>query len=204
MSKTWKLEDVSDRAIDARYTYYLPSKKALKLLSPGDAVKIVFLCDVENDKGWTAERMWVQITKRGTFGFEGYLDNDPYYIPDIKDGDTIRFKSKHIIQMSIDDPEPNTIDKYAPKCFVSDSVLYGEKQVTRLFRERPEKEEENYSGWTLHSNDDEEEYLNESKNWHYVSLGAVLNKGDQFIELLESRYDTEYVYDNFEKAYKKI
>jgi hypothetical protein len=204
MSKTWKIEDVSDRAIDAKYTYYLPSKKALKLLAPGDAVKIVFLCDVENDKGWNAERMWVQITKRGLFGFEGFLDNDPYYIPDIKAGDTVRFKSKHIIQISIDDPVPNSIDKYLPRCFVSDSVLNGEKKVTRLFREEPEEDQENYSGWTLFSTDDEKEYLNKSDNWHYVSLGAVLNRGDQFKELLESPYDTEYVWDESNRNYNKI
>lgn len=57
MGKTWELEDVSERAIEARYTYYLPSKEVINLLSVGDTVKVVFLCDVENDKGWTAERM---------------------------------------------------------------------------------------------------------------------------------------------------
>jgi len=204
MSNTWKLEDVSNRAIDARYTYYLPSKAAIKLLSAGDAVKIVFLCDVENDKDWTAERMWVQITKRGLLGFEGYLDNDPYYIPDIKSGDKINFKSKHIIQMSIEDPQPNIIDKYIPRCYVSDSILHGKKLVTRLFREKPKKDEDNYSGWTLYSDDDEEEYLNKSSNWHYVSLGAVLNKCDQFINLLESEYNTEYVWDDRSRTYNKI
>lgn len=204
MSKTWKLEDVSDRAIDARYTFYLPSKNVLKLLSPGDGVKVVFLCDVENDKGWSAERMWVQITKKGIFGYEGYLDNDPYYIPDIKAGDLVRFKSKHIIQISIDDPVPNIIDQYLPRCYVTDSVLNQKKQVTRLYREKPEKDDENFSGWVLFSEDDDKEYLDESDNWHYVSLGAVLNRGDHFVELLESDYDTEYVWNNIQKDYEKI
>ncbi len=204
MSNTWKLEDVSDRATDAKYTFYLPSNKALKLLSEGDAVKLVFLCDVENDKGWSAERMWVQITKIGTDGFEGYLDNDPYYIPDIKAGDIVQFQSKHIIQMSIDDPVPNTVDQYCPRCYTTSSILYGEKKVTRLFREVPEEDEENYSGWTLLSLEDKDDYLDDSKNWHYVSLGAVLNKDDQFIEFLESEYESEYIWKNSKNAYEKI
>lgn len=204
MSKTWKLEDVSDRAIDARYTFYLPSKKAIKLLSPGDAVKVVFLCDVENDKGWSAERMWVQITKKKFFGFEGFLDNDPYYIPDIKAGDPVKFKSKHIIQMSIDDPVPNNVDKYLQRCFVTSSILKENKLVTRLYRDEPEEDEKNFSGWTLYSNEDDIKYLNEKDNWNYVSLGVVLNKNDNFINILESEYGSEFAWNNDLGKYEKI
>lgn len=204
MSKTWSLEDVSDRAKDARYTYYLPSKTALKLLKLGDAVKVVFLCDVENDKGWSAERMWVQITKCGLWGYEGFLDNDPYYIPDIKAGDKVKFKSKHIIQLSIDDPEPNTVNDYVSRCYVTNSVLKGESKVSRLYREEPTNEEENYSGWTLYSLSDSEEYLNNSENWNYISLGAILNKDDRFIGLLGSSYNKEFIWEESENLFKEI
>ena len=204
MTKTWQLEDVSDRAIDAKYTYYLPSEEAIKLLSVGDGVKVVFCCDVENDKGWSAERMWVQITKISDGQYEGFLDNDPYYIPDIKAGYLVQFKAKHIIQMSIDDPVSNTVDQYIPRCYVTESVLNGNKKVTRLFREEPEENEEDYSGWTFLSKEDDESYLDDSKNWRYVSLGAVLNRDDSFIDLLESEFDSEYVWDELDSAYKKI
>ena len=204
MAKTWQLEDVSDRAIDAKYTYYLPSNAALNLLSVGDAVKIVFSCDVENDKGWSAERMWVQITEISNNQYEGYLDNDPYYIPDIEAGDLVKFESKHIIQISIDDPIPNTVDKYIPRCYVTGSILDGDQKVTRLFKEEPEENENDYSGWTFLSEKDDEQYLNDSNNWHYVSLGAVLNKDDRFIELLESEFDSEFVWDEQENVYNKI
>jgi hypothetical protein len=203
MTKTWQLEDVSDRTIDAKYTYYLPSEEALELLSVGDAVKIVFHCDVENDKGWNAERMWVQITRIGGGQYEGFLDNDPYYIPDIKAGDLVQFQSKHIIQMSIDDPIPNTVDQYILRCYVTDSILNMNKKVSRLNREEPEEDEQDYSGWTFLSEEDSEEYLNDSKNWHYVSLGAVLNRDNRFIDLLESEFDSEYVWGEPESAYKK-
>ncbi len=204
MGKTWELEDVSDRAIDARYTFYLPSREVIDLLSVGDIVKLVFLCDVENDKGWSAERMWVQITAIRDSEFEGFLDNDPYYIPDIKAGDTVVFQPNHIIQTSIDDPVPSIVDDYSSRCFVSGSVLYGDKQVTRLYREEPDEKAESYSGWMLFSVDDSEEFLSDSKNWHYVSLGAVLNKGDEFVELLESDYETGYVWDDSKNEYRKL
>ena len=204
MNKTWRLEDVSERAVDARYTFYLLSKTAIKLLKPGDAVKVVFLCDVENDKDWSAERMWVQITKCGLMGFEGYLDNDPYYIPDIKAGDKVKFKSKHIIQMSIDDPESNTVDDYILKCYVTGSILKDCRKVTRLLREKPTEDENDYSGWTLFSSDDSEEYLNISTNWNYLSLGTVLNEDDRFISLLNSDYDTDYFWDESDGNFKEI
>ena len=204
MDKTWELEDVSNRAMDARYTFYLPSTEVIEMLSVGDIVKLVFLCDVENDKGWSAERMWVQITGITDSEFEGFLDNEPYYIPDIKAGDKLVFQARHIIQTSIDDPVPSIVENYISRCFVSDSVLYGGKQVTRLFREEPGEKQENYSGWVLFSDEDDEVYLDDADNWHYVSLGAVLNKGDQFIELLESAYDTEYVWDSSNNEYKKV
>lgn len=204
MTRTWKLEDVSDRAFDAKYTYYLPSEQALNLLSVGDAVKIVFLCDVENDKGWSAERMWVQITRIEGGNFEGYLDNDPYYIPDIKAGDSVEFERKHIIQISIDDPIPNAVDQYTSRCYVTNSILIDGKKVTRLFREEPEGDEENYSGWTFFSEDDSEEYLNSSENWSYVSIGAVLNRDDDFIDLLNSEFDSEYVWDESDGLYQKV
>lgn len=204
MTKTWQLEDVSSRAKDARYTFYLPSKTALKMLKPGDEVKLIFLCDIENDKGWSAERMWVQITKIGLFSFEGFLDNEPYYIPDLKAGELIKFKTKHIIQMSIDDPVPNMVDKYFSRCYVTSSVLDNKKKVTRLYREKPEKDEENYSGWTLYSLEDSEEYLNDSSNWNYVSLGAVLNKDDRFISLLESEYDSDFFWNEDKKLFETV
>ena len=204
MIKTWSLDDVSDRPKESKYTFYLPSKTVLKNLKIGDGVKLVFNCDVENDKGWSAERMWVRITKKSILGYEGFLDNDPYYIPDIKAGDNIRFKSKHIIQTSIEDPEPNNVDKYFQRCFVTDSVLTKGKTVTRLIREEPEEDEENYTGWTLYSEEDEIEYLNESSNWHYVAIGVVLNKGDQFIDLLGSEYGSEFLWNGESKKYEKI
>jgi hypothetical protein len=204
MSKTWKLEDVSDRAKDAKYTFYLPSNEALNMLAVGDVVKVIFQCDVANDKGWSAERMWVQINKVDSGHFEGYLDNDPYYIPDIKAGDRVEFEKKHIIQMSIDDPVPSVVEQYAPRCYVTNSILRDNKKVSRLYREKPEEDEHDYSGWTLLSIDDSDEYLNDPDNWNYVSLGAVLNRDDSFIELLDSDVGSDYLWVESASLFRQI
>jgi len=50
MQKTWKLEDVSGRAIEAPYTFYLPSPQLIAQLQVGDLVKLIFQCDVENER----------------------------------------------------------------------------------------------------------------------------------------------------------
>jgi len=42
MSQTWTLDDVSPRAVDAPYTFYLPSKELLAQLQAGDIVKLIF------------------------------------------------------------------------------------------------------------------------------------------------------------------
>lgn len=99
---------------------------------------------------------------------------------------------------------PNIVDDYDSRCLVSDSVLNGGKKVNRLFREEPEEKDENYSGWVLYSDEDDEEYFNDSNNWHYVSLGVVLNIGDQFIGLLKSGYDSEYVWDSEINEYREV
>ena len=151
MKQTWHLEDVTQIAIDAPYTFYLPSKSVISQLECENIVKLMFNCDVENDQDWSAERMWVIITERQGNIFKGKLDNDPYYIPDIKAGDLVEFNDVHILQTDIEDPEANLIDKYLPRCYVTNSVLLEKNPVSHLFREEPDTEEQenNYSGWNF-------------------------------------------------------
>lgn len=136
MIKTWNLEDVTEIKKEAPYTFYLPSKFVTDNLKPGNIVKLMFMCDVENDKGWSAERMWVIITDRNEDSFTGTLDNNPYYIPDLKYKDVIEFEVKHIMQTDLSDPEPDIVDKYLPRCYVTSEVLNGFKPVGCLFTPR--------------------------------------------------------------------
>ena len=205
MSKTWSLEDVTAIGKGAPYTFYLPSSSVIKQLKEGNIVKLMFNCGVENEHGWTAERMWVIITEINNGCYKGTLDNDPKYIPDIKYQDLVEFQAKHIMQTDIEETEEDIVGKYLPRCYVTSQVLKDGLPVGQLYREHPSEEEENYSGWTLFSGLETEEYLNNGENWNYVSLGAVLNKCDRFISVLDIEdYEHEFSWDSSISAYIKI
>ncbi|SET88718.1 immunity protein Imm33 domain-containing protein [Thalassotalea agarivorans] len=205
MSKTWSLEDVTLIAKEAPYTFYLPSKSVINQLQVGSVVKLMFNCNVENEQGWSAERMWVIITEVNDGYYKGTLDNDPSYIPDIKYQDIVEFESKHIMQTDIEESESDIVEKYNPRCYVTSHVLKDGFPVGQLYREKPEENENNYSGWTLFSGLENEEYLNNSENWNFVSLGAVLNQCDRFASLLELEdYEHEFTWDESISAYVKI
>jgi hypothetical protein len=205
VDNSWYLENVTEIAKDAPYTFYLPSKELVTKIVPGNVVKLMFSCDVENKDDWSAERMWVLVTEIKDGTFKGTLDNDPSYIPDLKYKDIIEFQSKHIMQTDIDDTSTTIVDKFNPRCYVTSEVLNNGFPVHQLYWEQPEESEENYSGWTLTSGNESEVYLNDSSNWHFVSLGAVLNKCDRFISLLDIQdVDHEFVWDEASSEYKKI
>lgn len=197
-TQSWYLDDARELAEAAPYTFYLPSAEVIQLLKPGDSVKLVFRSDVENEHGYSAERMWVAITSIDGDDFRGRLDNDPLYIPDLAAGDELVFQCQHIINTQLDDPVPNIANQYWQRCFVTGRVLYDERPVGCLYREEPEACEgapEDFSGWNLMAGDEDDEYLDDPDNWHYVALGAVLNIDDRFIDLLEAPYDTEFEFD---------
>jgi len=196
MSKTWKLEDVSDRAVEAPYTFCPPSAELIAQFQVGDLVKLIFQCDIENDKGWSAERMWVEIISRDGDEFMGRLDNNPYYIPDLQWNDEIPFSSCHIIQSQRYDPVPSLAGQYTERCFVTSAVLNDQRPVHVLYREEVDAEgiERRFSGWTLMAGDETDDYCDDLGNWHFVSLGAVLNIDDRFRSLIDLPFTREIEY----------
>ncbi|TQF68164.1 DUF2185 domain-containing protein [Pseudoalteromonas luteoviolacea] len=205
VSKTWTLEDVTAIGKDAPYTFYVPSNSVVNQLKKGNSVKLMFNCDVENEHGYSAERMWVIITEVNNECYKGTLDNDPIYIPDIEYQDLVEFQAKHIMQTDIEETEEDIVGKYFPRCYVTSHVLKDGLPVGQLYREWPSEEEENYSGWALFSGLETKEYLENGENWNYVSLGAVLNQCDRFISLLDIEdFEHEYSWDDSMSAYVKI
>ena len=204
---SWNLDDARELAEAAPYTFYLPSTEVIRMLKPGDIVKLVFRCDVENEHGYTAERMWVRISRIDEHEFVGELDNDPLYIPDLAAGDEIVFGSQHIIATQLDDPVPNIASQYWQRCFVTARVLHDEQPVGCLYREDPAGSEEvleDFSGWNFMAGDEDDAYLDDAQNWLYVALGAVLNIDDRFIDLLEAPYESEFEYDIERQAFVEV
>jgi hypothetical protein len=208
MNATWTLVEASSLALEAPYTFYLPSKQVLAQLQIGDLVKLIFSCDVENEKAWSAERMWVKITSIHGDDFQGELSNSPNYIPDLYLGKAVDSSSYHIIQTQLDDPVPNPTERYWARCFVIRSVLDEKRLVGYLYHEDVDEKgrERNFSGWTLAACDESEAYLDDDENWQYVVLGAVLNIDDRLIDLLESKFvgEFEWMWSEQDKRYTKI
>jgi hypothetical protein len=207
----WYLEDARELAEVAPYTFYVPSPEVIAMLQPGDEVKLIFRCDEEfpedDEEDIAVERMWVRITEIDGDDFRGELDNEPLAIPELQPGEAIEFASYHIIDTQREDPVPNIVQQYAASCFVTARVLYDEQPVGVLYREDPDEADEvmpDFSGWNIMAGDEDDDYLEDPDNWHYVSLGSVLNIDDRFIDVLEAPFDSEFEYAAEQGAFVEV
>ncbi len=208
MVKTWNLDDVSWMALEAPYTFYLPSPQLIAQLRLGDVVKLIFRCPVENDRNWSAERMWVEIVQISGNEFRGKLKNTPNYIPDLSFDQELVFSPQHIIQTQREDPVPHLAGRYAKKCFVTNRVLNDKMAVDYLSHEEIDEagKSHDFSGWTLCAGDETDEYLDNEDNWHFVSLGLILNQDDRFRCLLDTPESKgkQFQWDVSLKSYQEI
>lgn len=182
--RSWRLDDAAIIAAENPYTFYKPSAEAIALLRPGNLVKLIFAFESDDPAAPHAERMWVKITRIDGERFHGTLDNDPRYIRDLKDTDPIEFDARHIIQTDVADPHGDPTARYWPRCFVTNRVLRDGVRVGYLYREAPDSKDD--SGWRIMVGDESDEYMDDSENIAYVSLGAVLRKDDSFRDLLDT------------------
>lgn len=192
---SWYLEDADLIAAQNPYTFFKSSRQTIAKVRPGEVVKLIFAFQSDDPKAPQAERMWVLVDSFDSDGtFKGRLDNDPYWIQDIKYGDPITFDVSHIINTEHDgQDENNLIARFTRRCFVTHRVLIDGQKVRYLYREAPDDEQD--SGWRLTANDESEEYMNDSKKISYVPLGKVLSKDDSFIHLLDSPQGSSFVWD---------
>ncbi|MEL7122813.1 MAG: DUF2185 domain-containing protein [Bacteroidota bacterium] len=196
---SWRLEDAEPIAKENKYTFYKPSLAITSQLQKGNLVKLTFVFDSDNDEHPRGERMWVKVTEVSTDHFKGELDNHPFYLHELYAGDTIQFEHKHIIDHDLDIHEPNLVDQYINRCFVTSKVLYEYKEVNYLYIDESIEidEDKHYedSGWRIFVGDETDEYVNDPENIHFVSLGAVLKRDDSFIHLLEAPIGATYERD---------
>jgi len=191
--QSWWLTDAARLADKHPYTFHKPSSEAVALLQASDEAKLIFRFDSDDPESPNAERMWVEIKQVSGNGFKGVLDNDPVYIKDLSCGDPIEFEERHIIQISIDDPVPSKTDKFLPRCFVTRRILHDGCKIGYLYREEPDCEED--SGWRFMAGDESEEYMDDTDNIFFVSLGAVLREDDSVLDLLGSAAGSSFERD---------
>lgn len=188
---TWHLVDADPVAAENPYTFYKPSRELIKRVRPGEVVKLIFRFESDDPEAPRAERMWVLVDElRPDGSFCGRLNNEPRHIIDLKVDDVVTFQPCHVINTEHDD-EDNLVERYIKRCFVTKRVLEDGQRVGYLYREEPD--EENDSGWRITANDETDEYMANSENLAYVSLGAVLSRDDSFRELLDSPAGSVFV-----------
>lgn len=190
---SWKLEDAQILANDFPYTFYKPSSEVVSRLKEGDEVKLIFEFESNDPEEPQAERMWVEIKEIKNGKFIGALDNAPAYIKDLNLGDTVEFEERHIVDTDLDDPIPSITEKYIKRCFVTNRILYKGEKIGYFYREEPDQEDD--SGWRFMIGDETDEYMDDSENISYVSLGTVLKEDDSVVEFLESPVNTYFERD---------
>jgi hypothetical protein len=190
---TWRFRDADPIAAEHPYTFYKPSRELIAKVSPGENVKLIFDFESDDPDAPGAERMWVIVDKvLDGLEFTGRLDNEPRWIKDLAAGDSIQFRACHIINTEHDDDD-NLVERYIKRCYVTNRVLQEGCRAGYLYREEPDREDD--SGWRITANDESEDYMDDSKNIAYVSLGAVLSCDDSFRDLLDAAAGSAFMRD---------
>lgn len=199
---SWHLTNADHLAAENKYTFYKPSREIIEQVVPGEVVKLIFQFESEDPEAPSAERMWVLVDEvLGQGRFRGRLNNEPRHISDLKLDDLVEFGACHIINTEHDDDD-NIVERYIKRCFVTKRVLDEGHKVGYLYRDAPDEERD--SGWRITSNTESDEYMEDSNNIAYVSLGAVLSRDDSFIELLDQPEGSAFIRDTETGAFSRV
>jgi len=180
----WRLVDPRPIREKFPYTFFVPSEEEKAAIEPGEAVKLIF--EDAKPEGAT-ERMWVIYEGRDERGWYGKLDNAPVEIAGLSAGDTIRFRSWHIVavwDMKVDDYADE--EQMFARVHVDPRVLEGarigamerrRKAWFWPFWRRPFIE----TGWMIYAEDGPRPAR---RAMAHVAVGAVLNRDDSILPWL--------------------
>ena len=205
MSDRYELVDPRPIAPSARYTYFLPTAERLEAIGPGDLVKVTMRAVPSSEK-WDAERMWVQILSVETAWLEGTLESQPDDMPGVVKGIIVCLPRTYVMDIIFVDPErratipPDPRREFWERCLVDQAVLDGEIPVHYLYREEPNQtrdgDEFPDSGWRIRGDlrGVSAEQIAE-RQVAYVALGAVLNRDDSWLALIDEPAGSAYERD---------
>ena len=200
---SWYLVNGEERRLDAPYTFFLPHPDCVASLRVGDMAKLLFEYE-DNVEQYGGERMWVSVDQRDGPDFEGRLLSDPCE-KQIAKGDLVRFRAEHILDFRYDDDRPDPAfsghREYWDRCLVDKCVLDDGVPVEYVYREEPEVLENDKhpdSGWRIRGRQgsDSDEDM-EGREATFVALGAVLNRDDSWIDLIDAPVGSAFM-RNFE------
>jgi hypothetical protein len=210
VERVFVLLDPRPIAAEAPYTCFLPSETEVLAIRRGDHAKLIFE-HVPAGQEWGVERMWVRVEGRDAREMTGRLANDPYEpTARIRAGDLVRFAPHHVVAIAWADvetaPSQARRREYWERCLVDDCVLDGSEPVEFIYRERPDMqgEADKYpdSGWRIRGRaGDKTDAEMAARKTQYVAIGAVLNKDDSWLHLIDapigSRFMREFRSNNY-------
>lgn len=202
---TVSIDDPRENAAVAPYTFFLPSENELLAIVPGDQVKIIVRSHPPSPE-WDAERMWFTVTVASGEHLTGTLDNQPHDIPQLLPGAMLRFRRSDVTDIIwgadrlTAPPRPTPRREYWDRCLVDQCVLDGDALVHFLYREQPDPatldDEYPDSGWRIrgdYRNVDDAEL--DDREVAYVALGAVLNRDDRWLHLIDAPIGSGFIRD---------
>lgn len=208
---SWHVVSGEERRLEAPYTYFLPHPDQIAALRVGDMVKLLFEYDGEVEE-YGGERMWVSVDRIDGCEFEGQLLSDPCE-NHIAKGDRVRFRREDILDFRFGDdrPEPKVPPRreYWDRCLVDECVLYSDVPVEYLYREEPDLADENDeypdSGWRVRGRqgDTSDDGMDDRKP-AYVALGAILNRDDSWLHLIDAPIGSRFIRDFETGEYRKL
>ena len=98
----WELESGVARHQAAPDTFLIPSQMERSNVRPGQAVKLLFLVELEEpdvDADVVCERMWVLVFEKVNEHFLGFLDSEPASVGKLKRGQEVLFSPEHIVDI---------------------------------------------------------------------------------------------------------
>jgi len=202
---------------EAPYTFFLPHPAVVDAVQVGDVVKLGFEYDEPGEK-WAAERMWVHIDRIEGDKYVGRLDNEPEE-NFLEYGQEVAFHRENILDVEIDKERSSDAQREAlaaleqprefwERCLVDDCVLYNDVPVEYLYREEPEvleNDQNSDSGWRIRgrqgSTSDEEM---DERDASLVAVGAVLNRDDSWLQLIDSPIGSAFMRDFDSNTYEPV
>jgi hypothetical protein len=203
----WRLISGEERRREAPYTFFLPHPDLIKSLRVGDMVKLLFEYDADVEQ-YGGERMWVTVEEIDGGQLRGRLLSDPCE-KHIARGEPIEFGSEHILDYRYgddrDEPQVPFRREYWERCIVDECVLYEGVPVEYIYREAPDMdapgEEHPDSGWRIRGRESED--VDERKA-AYVAVGAVLNRDDSWLHLIDSPVGSAFTRSFEDDSYVQI
>lgn len=196
----YEVDDPRPIAASAPYTFFLPSPADVSNLGAGDLIKAT-IRSVPPSAEWDAERLWFTITTVSDESFEARLESEPSDMPAFPKGRVIRIPRAAVVDLIFRDDRPHVVGRreYWDRCLVDSSALKGARPVAYVYREQPEMRPDDRfpdSGWRIRSNTAGlSAWEVENTTVEYVALGAVLNKDDSWLHLIDAPVGSAFIRD---------